>query len=139
MPSLPHHENERQCGVNDFWSCVLWNLTSDRVYSVIKEFLAAFICKTHANTLHAPSRKWASTECQRFLVMGPVKPHLRQGVFSHNGIFACLYRPNTLQYPPCQIMKMSVHGASTIVCHVSWVICGATDCTLLYTDYWLPL
>jgi len=51
---MPHHDNERQRSVNDFWSCVLGNNTSDRVYSVIKEFLAAFIGKTDRNTLHAP-------------------------------------------------------------------------------------
>jgi len=50
-----YHENERQWSVNDFWSCVLGTDTSDRVYSVIKEFMAAFIGKTDCNTLHAPS------------------------------------------------------------------------------------
>jgi hypothetical protein len=42
---MPHPENERQRSINDFWSCVLGNDTSNRVYSVIKEFLAAFIGK----------------------------------------------------------------------------------------------
>src|SRR5713226_2907198 len=55
IPSLPHHENEHQRSVNDFWSCVLGNHTSDRLYSVINEFLAAFIGKTDSNTLPAPS------------------------------------------------------------------------------------
>jgi hypothetical protein len=52
---MAYHENERQRRVNDFWSYVLGNDTSDRVYSVIKEFLAAFISKTDSNTLDAPS------------------------------------------------------------------------------------
>jgi len=52
---MPHHYNERQRSVNNFGSCVLGNDTSDNVYSVIKEFLAAFNGNTDCNTLHAPS------------------------------------------------------------------------------------
>jgi len=52
---MPHHENERQRTINNFWSCVLGNDTSGRVYSITNEFLAAFIGKTDCNTLHAPS------------------------------------------------------------------------------------
>jgi hypothetical protein len=35
-----------------------------------------------------------------------------------------------LQYPPCSIMKMSVNGVSMNFDQVSWVIWGATACTL---------
>jgi len=70
-------QNERQWSVNNFWSCVLGNHTSDRLYLVINVFLPAFIGKTDCNTLHAPSWKWASTEQQRFLVMHLGKSHLR--------------------------------------------------------------
>jgi len=125
--------------VNDFWTCVLGNNTSDRVYWVIKEFLASFIGKTDCNTLHAPSWKWASTGRQQCLVMRPGKLHLWQSIFSHKGIFGCLYRQNRFQFPLYLIMKIRVNGASTMVGHVSWVICGATGCTLSWTDYWLPL
>jgi hypothetical protein len=52
---MPHDENERQQSVTDFWSCVLGHDTFDRVYSAIKEFLAAFIGKTDSNTLNAAS------------------------------------------------------------------------------------
>jgi hypothetical protein len=69
MPSLPYHGNEGQRSVKDIWLSVLGNDTSERVYSVIKEFLAAFIGKTECNTLHAPSWKWVSMERQRLVVM----------------------------------------------------------------------
>ena len=70
-------QNQRKQSVNNFWSCVLGNHTSDKLSLVIKVFLAAFIGKTDCNTLPAPSRKWASTECQRFVVMRLGKSHLR--------------------------------------------------------------
>jgi len=70
-------QNERQRSVNDFWSCVLGNHTSDKLSLLIKVFLAAFIGKTDCNTLPAPSWKWASTERQWFVVMRPGKSHLR--------------------------------------------------------------
>jgi len=43
--SLPHPENERQPSINDFWSCILGNLTGDMLLTVINEGLAAFIEK----------------------------------------------------------------------------------------------
>jgi len=122
-------QNERQRSINDCWSSVLGNHTSNRLYLVIKVFLLAFIGKTDCNTLPAPSWKWASTERQRLLVMHLGKSHLRQVVVSHKVIFACLYRLNRLQYPPFPIMKMSVNGASTICGHASWEITPLIGCT----------
>jgi hypothetical protein len=50
-------EHEHQWSINDFWSCVLGNQTTDRLQNVIKEFLASFIAKTGYGTLSAPSGK----------------------------------------------------------------------------------
>jgi hypothetical protein len=120
--------NERQRSVNDFWSCILGNHTSDKLSLVIKEFLATFIGKTDCNTLPAPWWKWASTERQRFLFIRPGKSLLRLVVVSLKGIFGCVYRQNRLQYTPCPIMKMSVNGASTICGHTSWDITPPISC-----------
>jgi hypothetical protein len=73
--SLPHLNNGCQLSVNDSWSCVLGNHTTDMLQSVIKLFLAALIGKTDCNTLPAPSWKCASTEHQQFLVISPGKSH----------------------------------------------------------------
>ena len=43
--SLPHPEHERQRSVNDFWSCILGSHTADRLQTVIKKVLAAFMAK----------------------------------------------------------------------------------------------
>jgi len=125
--------------VNDFWSCGLGNDISDELYSVINDFLAAFLGETDNNTLPAPSQKRASTWCQLFLIMRPGKSHLRLVVVSHQAIFGCLYRHNTLQYPPCPIMKMSVNGASTIFGHAFWAITPPIGCSQSYSNFWMPL
>ena len=62
-------QNERQRSINKFWSCVLENHTSDRLYLVIKVFLPVFIGKTDCNTLSAPSWKWASMERQQLFAL----------------------------------------------------------------------
>jgi len=55
MQSLHHPEIERQWGVNDFRSCILGNLSADRLPTVITEVLAASIGKRESYTLPAPS------------------------------------------------------------------------------------
>jgi len=48
---MPHHENERQQSVNDFWSCIMGNLGGDRLHIVINWLLTAFIGKSESETL----------------------------------------------------------------------------------------
>jgi len=58
-------QNVRQQSVNDFWSCVLGNHTSDMLYSVIKESLAAFIGKTDCKTKY----RWHSVDALMTLIL----------------------------------------------------------------------
>jgi len=46
--------NERQRSINDCWSCVVGNHTSDRQDLVIQVFLPTFIGKKDYNTLSGP-------------------------------------------------------------------------------------
>jgi hypothetical protein len=55
--SLPHHENERQWSVNDFWSGIMGNLGGHRLQIAINWLLAAFIVKSESETLPALSSK----------------------------------------------------------------------------------
>jgi len=53
--SLPHHGNECQQSVNDFWSCILRNLCGHRLQIVITKVLASSIGKRRCDTLPVPS------------------------------------------------------------------------------------
>jgi hypothetical protein len=35
IPSMPHHENERQLSINDYWSCIMGHLVGDSLQIVI--------------------------------------------------------------------------------------------------------
>jgi hypothetical protein len=48
------HYNKHQLRVNDFWSCILGDQATNRLHTVIKEFLASFIGTKHCDTLPAP-------------------------------------------------------------------------------------
>jgi hypothetical protein len=61
--SLPHHENEYQRSVNDFWSCIIGNLSCELLHTVVNGILAAFIGEGNAVRSLPPSE----TECQRSL------------------------------------------------------------------------
>jgi len=67
--SVPHSENESQQSVNDFWHCILGNLSGDWLQTSLNEVLAAFRGKNNIYTLPAPSWKCVSMECQHFLVL----------------------------------------------------------------------
>jgi len=51
--SILHPENEHQLSINDFWACILRNLTGDGLQTVIKELLATFIRKRDSDTVPA--------------------------------------------------------------------------------------
>jgi len=53
--SLPYPENERQRNVNNFWFCIMGNLTGNRFQSSIGQVLATFRGKNNSNVLPAPS------------------------------------------------------------------------------------
>ena len=53
--SVPHPGNDCQQSVNDFWSCILGNLSGDWLQIFIKEVLAIFIGKRESDILPAPS------------------------------------------------------------------------------------
>jgi len=67
--SLQHSETEWQRSIKDFWLRILGNLSGDWLQRFINDVLAAFRVKNYSDTLPAPSWKWASTDCQRFLVL----------------------------------------------------------------------
>jgi len=136
---MPHHENEHQRSLNDYWSCILGDDTSDTVYSVIREFLAAFIGKTECNTLHAPSWKWASIEYQQLLVMYLGYSGGRQVAHCHKLIIDCLYRQKWKWNASCPIFKMSVNRLSMIVRLPSWLITVPCGSYCLYISFWLLL
>jgi len=69
---LWHPDNKHQRSVNDCWLCILGTLGGDRLHRVIYNLLAALIGKRESETLPTKCWKWASTECQWFLVL-----HLR--------------------------------------------------------------
>jgi len=52
--SLPHHANERQWSVNDFWLCIIGNPSWELLHSVINAVLAAFIGKKVCHTVNVP-------------------------------------------------------------------------------------
>jgi len=60
----PHRENERQCSVNDFCSCILDQLRGDWLKIVIYEVLATIKGKRESCKLPALSWKSASTKHQ---------------------------------------------------------------------------
>jgi len=49
----PWH-NEDQCSVNDFWSCIMGNLSGDWLQPFINEILDGCIGKSGSDTLPAP-------------------------------------------------------------------------------------
>jgi len=52
--SLPQPENESQQRVNDFWSCILGNLSGNWMHTFINVSYATCISKQESNTLPAP-------------------------------------------------------------------------------------
>jgi len=52
--SLPHAENETQQSVNNFWSCIMGNLSGAWLQTFINEVLAALIGKRESHMLPAP-------------------------------------------------------------------------------------
>jgi len=133
------HWNERQQTVNDFWPCVLVNQTANRLQTVIKAFLPAFISKTDRDALDAPSWKAASTDCQQLLVLYLRYSGWQHIADSHKQSISRLYGRKWKGQAPFPMLKMSVNGASTIVGLPLWLItarCGQSD---LYTSLWLFL
>jgi len=53
--SSPQSENERQQGIKDFYLCILANLCSDWLHTLIYQILAAFTRKNGSKMLHAAS------------------------------------------------------------------------------------
>jgi hypothetical protein len=52
--SLPHHTNECQQSVNDFWLCIIGNQSCELLHSDIYAVLAAFIGKKVCGMVNAP-------------------------------------------------------------------------------------
>jgi len=67
--SLPLSDNETQQSINNLWPCIMCNLTGNWLQKSINEVIAAFRVKNNSEMLPAPSCKWASTQCQWFLVL----------------------------------------------------------------------
>jgi hypothetical protein len=84
--------------------------------------LAAFFGKIMNNTVTAPFWKWASMECQRFLVLYVRKLKRDLATAVHNQRTGSLLWQNNKQHGHCPILKLSVNGASTIFACVSCVI-----------------
>jgi len=62
--SLPHAENQHQWSVNDFWACILANLSFALWQWFINRGTVAFSTKTVHDICITPSFKWASMESQ---------------------------------------------------------------------------
>jgi len=67
--SLPYPRNERQWSVNNFLSCIMDIPNAGRLLSLMNRVLAAFLGKSDRDDIATISWKWASTECQWFLVL----------------------------------------------------------------------
>jgi len=50
-------QNEGQQSINEFWSCILGNLSGNLLRPFIHELLAGFIAKGESDTLPTPFRK----------------------------------------------------------------------------------
>lgn len=66
---LPHPEHHWQWRINDLWSRIKGNQGGDCMQKFINGVLVAFHSKGECDILHAPCRKWTSTECQRCLAL----------------------------------------------------------------------
>jgi len=135
--SLTHPDNESQQRVNDFWSCILGNLSGDWVKTFIYAVKAAFKPKRESDTLPAAFWKWASTERQQCLALHKCKSAWRLVTDIHKWQIGCLHKQNRKQHTPCLILKMSVNRASTIDVHVSEVIDQRLCRCNPYWNYWL--
>jgi len=67
--SLPHPENEDQLSTIDFGSCILGNIGVGLWPWFIYEVLVACSGKSGCDIYDTPLWKWASSECQQFLVL----------------------------------------------------------------------
>lgn len=53
--SLPHHENEREWGINDVWSCIMGKLAGYLLHTLIDDVLVAVRGQKSTETLLALS------------------------------------------------------------------------------------
>ena len=58
---------KQQQSVNDYWSCIIGDLSGHQLRPVINVVLAGFLGETESLTLPALFWIWASTERERFL------------------------------------------------------------------------
>jgi len=120
--AFPHHDNQLQWRVNDFWSSKSCNYKVISYWLNIMDVLAAFKGENESDMVSAPFWKWFSTKRQQFLAL-------------HIGLFKCwlmtvicihcihsLFGKNSACYVRDPIMKMSVNCASIIFSLLSQVI-----------------
>jgi len=134
--SLPHSENEYQWSVNDFWLCILGNLSGNWLETTKNEVIAAFRGKNDSNSLPAPCWKWGSKERERFSVMHPGYSKRRFVAINHIWTDGGLFRQNSAWHKCYIIMKMIINSASTIFGLAYWVFKALHRYLSSLPNYW---
>jgi len=136
--SLTHPENESQRRVNDFWSCILGNLSGDWIKMIINKTKATFKPKKESDTLPATCWKSVSTECQQCLALHHCQSEWRWVTDIHKWQIGCLYREYRKRHAPSPILKMSINILSMIFGLVSQENHPRLHHCNAYWKYWPP-
>ena len=113
---------EHQRSINDFWFCIVGNLSCELLHTVINGVLAALIGKMVGSRGANPLWQWASTLHQRYFDMHFGLSEWQCLTIIHIICTGCRLSQNSAGYLRYAIMTMSVNGVSTVFDLVSQVM-----------------